>query len=109
MSWHVSRYPKLALLTFVLRPPWETLGKAEKLGHWVKLRGVGIFLAKKVYLSSNLFLYFFFYLLPFSRKNMSVPLQRICAGRTGCKTTCSWCSLLEEILNLLVLPLLMNA
>lgn len=105
----MSRYPKLALLTFVLRPPWETLGKAEKLGRWVQLRGVVIFLAKKIYHSSKLFSLLLSYLLPFSRKNMSVPLQRMRTGHTGCKTMCSWCLLLEEMLNLLVLPLLLNA
>lgn len=46
-SWHGSRYPKLFLLTIVLRPPGETLGEAEKLGRWVKPRGVGICLGKK--------------------------------------------------------------
>lgn len=39
--------PKLTLLTVVLRPPWETLGKANKFGSCVKLRGAGISFAKE--------------------------------------------------------------
>lgn len=113
-SWHGSRYPKLALLTVVLRPPCETLGKAEKLGCWVKLRGVGIFFARKGLPLQQAFFMFgvFFPLCPSPQLEEYKPVSLFrgyVLDTRAAKPTYSWCLLLEEILSLLVLPLLTKA